>query len=565
MQLRKPEIHIFHKVGTFADEIFLCSTAQTLYMEFGDMLLKFKPLWGTKAISDLRKLYERRKETGSDKRLYNILLAKYIDQFGQLPEEDNKVLLEPPSAEQASGDYPVGHVQYGNRFLSAFGLREHEFIRNAIIVGTPGSGKTNTASLLAWHFLKKKKPFMVFDWKRSWRDLAATKEGKDVIVFTVGRQDISPFYFNPLIPPPGRKPTEWLRALISVMGHAYFLGQGCFDILRRAIDISYRDYGVYERKVDTWPTFQTVLENMYTLKISRKSADWLTSTQRAVEWLNFPDFCYTINVPKYAPIEKLFEHSVILELDSMMDADKIFFVETLLMWYFYYRLSQKKEREKFWHATIVEEAHHMFLKHKQEAQGEETVTDRMIRMFREHNESLILVDQHPSLISVPALGDTYCTIAHNLKHEYDVVAASAAMLMPRGQRKYLGKLEVGQAIVKLQGRYMNPFLISVPPVNVPKGAVDDETLASLMQARCERLKPFPKIQKDEESTETPSNDQKTPLEVKSAKRQEKEQETRIMLPGEVLVIITDSEKEMLLDVNRNFAVGFRDRYVGLRW
>jgi hypothetical protein len=117
--------------------------------------------------------------------------------------------------------------------------------------------------------------------------------------------------------------------------------------------MAYRDDGVYDRPVDTWPTFQTVLENMYTLKVSKKSADWLASTQRAVEWRNFPDFCYTINVPKYAPIEKLFEHKVILELDSMMDADKVFFVETLLMWYFYYRLSQKKEREQFWHATII--------------------------------------------------------------------------------------------------------------------------------------------------------------------------------------------------------------------
>src|SRR3990172_3863793 len=392
-------------------------------MEFAEMLLKFKPLWGSKTIHALRQMYEHRKQDGSEKALYNIILAHYIRQFGELPEEDNTILLDPPSPRQAWGEYRLGTVQYGKQPYADFGLREEEFIRNAIIVGTPGSGKTNTACLLAWHFLKKNKPFLVFDWKRSWRDLAATKEGQDILIFTVGRMDLSPFYFNPLIPPPGRKATEWMRALISVMGHAYFLGQGCFDILRRSIDMAYRDYGVYDRPVEAWPTFQTVLENMYTLKVSKKSADWLASTQRAVEWLNFPDFCYTINVPHFVPIEQIFEHKVILELDSMMDADKVFFVETLLMWYYYYRLSQKKEREKFWHATIVEEAHHVFLKNKQEAEGEETVTDRMIRMFREHNESLLLIDQHPSLISVPALGDTYCTIAHNLKHEHDVVAA----------------------------------------------------------------------------------------------------------------------------------------------
>jgi len=95
--------------------------------------------------------------------------------------------------------------------------------------------------------------------------------------------------------------------------------------------------------------------------------------------------------------------------------------------------------------------------------------------------------------------------------------------------------------------------------------VDDEILKSLMLARCERLKPFPKMQEVQESAETPSESQKPPLEPKPDEKQEKEAEIRIMLPGELLVILTESEKDLLVDVNRNFALGFRDRYVGLRW
>lgn len=53
----------------------------------------------------------------------------------------------------------------------------------------------------------------------------------------------------------------------------------------------------------------------------------------------------------------------------------------------------------------------------------------MVADVAEPREAVVLVDQHPSLISVPALGNTYTTIAMNLKHRSDVNAVGAAMLL----------------------------------------------------------------------------------------------------------------------------------------
>jgi hypothetical protein len=92
-------------------------------MEFAEMLLKFKPLGGNKTIHALRQLYEHRKRNGTEKNLYHLLLAHSIQQFGQLPEEDNTILLEPPSPKEAWGEYPLGHVQYGKQRFCDFGLR----------------------------------------------------------------------------------------------------------------------------------------------------------------------------------------------------------------------------------------------------------------------------------------------------------------------------------------------------------------------------------------------------------------------------------------------------------
>ncbi len=72
-----------------------------------------------------------------------------------------------------------------------------------------------------------------------------------------------------------------------------------------------------------------------------------------------------------------------------------------------------------------------------------------------------MIDQHPSLISVPSIGNTYCTIAMNLKHARDVETISKAMGLNEEQKKYLGMLPVGYGIVKLQNRYFKPFLVKV--------------------------------------------------------------------------------------------------------
>jgi hypothetical protein len=63
---------------------------------------------------------------------------------------------------------------------------------------------------------------------------------------------------------------------------------------------------------------------------------------------------------------------------------------------------------------------------------------------------------------VPALGNTAATICLNLKHADDLEAAGKALTLPRDKWDYIGKLGVGQAIVKVQSRHPGPFLVRFP-------------------------------------------------------------------------------------------------------
>lgn len=108
--------------------------------------------------------------------------------------------------------------------------------------------------------------------------------------------------------------------------------------------------------------------------------------------------------------------------------------------------------------------------------------DITFREIREFGESLIILDQHPSQISTPALGNTYCTICLNLKHRKDINAMGQCMLLDDKERDLLGMLEVGQGVVKLQGRISKPFMVSIPEFRLQKGEVSDEMIRKRMAA-----------------------------------------------------------------------------------
>jgi len=75
-------------------------------------------------------------------------------------------------------------------------LRDEDFIKQIGIFSITGEGKTNLAYLLTLQLLKNKIPFLVIDWKRSWRNLLSLQdkfpELKQVHVFTIGRRQRSP-------------------------------------------------------------------------------------------------------------------------------------------------------------------------------------------------------------------------------------------------------------------------------------------------------------------------------------------------------------------------------------
>jgi hypothetical protein len=406
-----------------------------------------------------------------------MLSSKFIQE--DLSKET--IILVPPSQEESSGSYYFGDIEYNNKLLYPFGLREYEWNQHMAVLGRSGSGKTNFGFLIVKELLKHNKDLLIFDWKRNYRDLLSIPGFDKLKVYTVGRSDntgnpIAPLKFNPLIPPPNVNPKTWLKLLIEVIAHAYFLGEGVAYILQMAIDSAYRKSSIYEGNTTTYPTFRDILIWLRAYNPKGREINWLSSTMRAVSSLCFGEMDKVVNIDNNIGLETLLKEKAILELDSLIVSDRILIVETLLLWIYQYRLSSATRDSSLSHALVIEEAHHILSQQKRNLSGGETIMETVFRQCRELNEAIVILDQQPSQLSSFSLANTYTAIVMNLKHKKDVEMVNKFLLLDGKQEDYPIRLSLGQAIVKLQDRIQNSFLIRVPEFPITKGVITDEFL-----------------------------------------------------------------------------------------
>ncbi len=397
--------------------------------------------------------------------------------------------LVPPSPEQSAGPYRLGTVLYAGKPVAPFGLRESEWIQHVGIFGRSGAGKTNLGFEVFRQMLLHGKPVLVFDWKRNYRDLLVLPEFENVEVYTVGR-DVAPFSFNPLVPPAGTDPHTWLKQLIEVVAHAYCLGNGVLYLLQESVDAVYKDFDVYSGRPLQYPTFRDVLDKARERNARGRESAWLSSALRALASMCFGEMDRTLNETRDQSqlVAELLDKSIILEMDALGQSDKVFLTSALLLYIHHHRMAEGG-REQFKHGVMIEEAHHILSNERRSLIGGQSVMEIIFREIREFGEAVVALDQHPSKISISALGNTYCTICLNLKHQKDVSAMAQSMLLDGDEKDLLGSLEVGRAVVKLQGRAPKPFLIQIPEFSIRKGTVTDADIMLKMAKFLPRADP----------------------------------------------------------------------------
>lgn len=390
-----------------------------------------------------------------------------------------EIHLKPSSRAACEGEYELGDVLYpGPKKFSRFGMRENEWIRHALVCGMAGSGKTTFCQNVLRQLRKHNKRFLVFDPKATYRDLLQLPEFKDLKVYTIGRE-VSPFHFNPMIPPPGVPAGIWIVQLADIMCHAFFEGAGARDVLVEGLDKVYEECGYYDGSKHTVPTFELVKEKVSKRPtLSGRETLWKSSALRALRALCFRH-CLgpVLNCDYKLDFGELLSQDVILELDTLPDDDKTFLTEAIILWLYHYR-KQEAGRETFKHLLVIEEAHHILSSGKEKQLGKETIVERVIREIREFGEALMAIDQEPQKISDSMKANSYSKVVFSLANGKDIIDISLCMNLTEEERNALDLLDVGHAVVALKGRVKVPLHVRFPKIEIEKGKVTDERIGS---------------------------------------------------------------------------------------
>lgn len=401
-----------------------------------------------------------------------LLAARHLGQ-GFMP--DRSPFPPAPKEFAERGDIVLGKVAYGGQELYRFYLRSSRLKEHLLVAGRSGSGKTNLTFMLMLGIMDRGIKVLALDWKRGYRDLLSLRS--DLRVHTIGR-DVSPFRFNPLIPPPGCEPHVWIKLIVDVIASSYLGGEGVISLLVAGMDKLYRDCGVFDRFPTRWPTVQDLLVWLKTVKLKGRAAMWQASAERILLAMSYGEFASVVNTQDNSHVLDLLDHNVVLEMDGLSSSsDRVMFSESLTL-YIYRYLMARGPQERLTNVIVLEEAHNLLL--AKQAGSKESVLESSIRMIRQYGLGYVFVDQSASLLSKVAFANSYATLAMSQKLRADVQTMAGAMNLTEEQRDALSTLPIGTAVVRLADEYPEPFAVRIPRCPIREGSVSDDAIRSRM-------------------------------------------------------------------------------------
>jgi hypothetical protein len=189
-------------------------------------------------------------------------------------------------------------------------------------------------------------------------------------------------------------------------------------------------------------------------------------------------------------MEKLLQLPVVIELDGLSRDEASILALWLFYWIYAYRRA-KSIRGRLLHVLIIDEAKRIFTASEQYSQTTTEYSgvppaDLVCDEIRDFGEAIIASDQEPSKLSDSLKANTYTKITGYLGNGRDINDIAEAMNLSEDERKVITKLERGEWLVKLAGRYVKPFTIRTEDFPIEKN-VSDEELRQRMKPIIESL------------------------------------------------------------------------------
>lgn len=377
-----------------------------------------------------------------------------------------------------------GEVREQNKvYLEKANLSKHTFI-----CGVTGSGKTTTCQSI---LMNADLPFLVIEpAKTEYRTLMHEPGGEDILYFTLGRQDVAPFFLNPFEILPGESIASRADMLKASFISAFEMEAAIPQIIEAST------YEVYEKKgwdvrsskwinpltaqeedpfdADSF-AFPTITDYLGVVEEvvdrqgfdERLKNDYIGSLKARLQALTVGSKGMMLDTPRSIDFKDLVTKKVVIELEEIKDGAEKSLIMGFIITNLLEAIKYQYERDNtFQHITLVEEAHRLLSRYEagdslNKKRGVEIFAD-MLAEVRKYGESLIIVDQIPNKMTPEVLKNTNTKIVHKIFAKDDKEAIGNTMALNEDQRDFLSYLETGRAVVITEG-WKKPVQVKITP------------------------------------------------------------------------------------------------------
>ena len=409
-----------------------------------------------------------------------------------------------------AGDIKIGFLKSsGNK--DTIGISLKDLAKHMLVVGTPGSGKTTfSVSLLDRLWKEHHIPFLVIEpAKNEYR--ALIQSIPELQVFTPGKNFISPFVFNPFVPPKNVKLETYKSTLKTAFAAAVSMSTPLDKIFEESINNCYSDF----RWLDTY----TVDDKGQTFNIS----DFIKCFQNTFDEIGYTGDAKNIGRAGVVrlnslsnlfdnyfsiPIQDLLEKPTIIELAAIENSDqKALIISLLLLSILAYVNSNYVGEGGLKNVILLEEAHVLLDAESNASQGDanpsaiaQGLVKRMLAEIRSYGVGIVIADQSPRKVSTDVVALTDMKMVFRLVEATDKQIVADSMNMSEAQIQRMSRLKPGEAFLFFN-RLDEPEEVITPDYrlenNISITLSDDgiRELTTYWNDKQECLRPYPECAK----------------------------------------------------------------------
>lgn len=368
----------------------------------------------------------------------------------------------------------LGNLVQSGKILenSEVNIDKKDLNKHIFVAGVTGTGKTTTCQRI---LLESGMPFLVVEpAKTEYRIMKLSKKTEDMVIFTLGQDNIAPFRLNPFEFFPHESLTSRVDMIKAAIEASFDMEAAIPQLIESTIYECYKDYGwnvntnkntkfenPFADDVYAFPTFSDILKKVDAVAEKqgfdeRLKKDYIGSIKARLQSLTLGSKGLMLNTPRSIDFVGLLDKKVVLEIEEVKNTGEKSFVMGLIMTNLREALRAKyKENKHFKHITLIEEAHRLLSKFEpgdsvNKKQGVEIFAD-MLAEVRKYGESLIIADQIPNKLTPEVLKNTNTKIIHKLFAEDDKESVGNTMILEKEQKEFLSSLPTGRAVVFSQG------------------------------------------------------------------------------------------------------------------